>query len=429
MIDEIQIKTDGKPISRICCGEGPEDILSCLEGYDSIYLICDANVGEFAFTIARAIAWSERHGGEDRSEEHHCCHGTEADEHHCHNNNPGGDGHCCHGGEAGEHPCHHGEGHQADEGHHCCHGGGGCHRRSLTGGRLKSIIGLHTSEAGKTMETVTAICGRLLEDGVDRGALLLAVGGGITTDMAGFAASIYKRGIRFAYVPTTLLAQVDAAIGGKTGVNYQGYKNMIGVIRQPEFTFICPWPLVTLPRRDFLSGAAEMLKTFIFENRDGNYEKAVTLISCIASREYEDIVPLVQEDIPLLTTLINRAAAVKAGIVGRDQFESGERRKLNLGHTFAHAIEKLSEGSFAHGEAVAAGIAKAAEIAGENALAERLKADLKACGLPVECPYSMSEMADAISKDKKADNGTIRFIVPRSIGHVEELPIKTEELI
>ena len=120
---------------------------------------------------------------------------------------------------------------------------------------------VEVSEEAKCMETVMDICGWLLENGADRDALVLAIGGGITTDMVGFAASIYKRGIRCAYVPTTLLAQVDAAIGGKTGVNMNGYKNMLGTIRQPEFTYVCPQVLESLPMEDFQAGAAEMLLT------------------------------------------------------------------------------------------------------------------------------------------------------------------------
>ena len=142
--------------------------------------------------------------------------------------------------------------------------------KSLTGGKADcecevplspELLLLDTSEEDKSMQTVMEICKWLLDNGADRNALLLAIGGGITTDMAGFAASIYKRGIRFAYVPTTFLSQVDAAIGGKTGVNFENYKNILGVIRQPEFTYICPEVLETLPYRDFLSGAAELIKT------------------------------------------------------------------------------------------------------------------------------------------------------------------------
>ena len=198
---------------------------------------------------------------------------------------------------------------------------------------------LDASEQEKTLETVMKICSWLIEQGADRDALVLAVGGGITTDLVGFAASIYKRGVRFAYMPTTLLAQVDAAIGGKTGVNFDNYKNMLGVIRQPKFTFICPQVLESLPSRDFLSGAAEMLKTFIIEN-DGSYEKAVDWISGYVASE--EPASYLVENSDELAALIASAVLVKAGVVTRDQFEGGERRKLNLGHTFGHAIETLA---------------------------------------------------------------------------------------
>ena len=191
---------------------------------------------------------------------------------------------------------------------------------------VRGCIALETSEEDKSMDTVLLIAHSLLEAGASRKALVLAVGGGITTDLAGFAASIYKRGIRYANVPTTLLAQVDAAVGGKTGVNFDDYKNMLGVIVQPFFTFVCADALRTLPRRDFLSGAAELLKTFLIENEDDHYGRAVHwLAEGGAAAELQE--------------LALAAAGVKAAIVSRDPFEAGERRKLNLGHTFAHAIE------------------------------------------------------------------------------------------
>ena len=280
-------------------------------------------------------------------------------------------------------------------------------------GKLAASLPLHISEEGKTIETVLSLEDWLLATGADRDALLLAVGGGITTDMAGFAASVYKRGIRFAFVPTTLLAQVDAAIGGKTGVNFHSLKNMLGVIRQPDFTYICPEVLETLPARDFRSGAAEMLKTFIIED-GGNYEKSVRVLSdiaagaSIASRRNE------------LQQLISAAAAVKAGVVSRDQFENGERRKLNLGHTFAHGIEWKARESgcdITHGEAVAIGIIQAAKLT-DKALAGRLQSDFSKAGLPTVLPFPLESLADAMLKDKKAEGGKVHFVLIRSIGDV-----------
>ena len=281
---------------------------------------------------------------------------------------------------------------------------------------------LDASEKAKDMATVLDLCSWLLEAGADRSSLLLAVGGGITTDLAGFAACIYRRGIRFAFVPTTLLAQVDAAIGGKTGVNFLDFKNMLGVIRQPEFTFECAQVLRTLPRRDFLSGAAELLKTFLIDNTGNAYEKTVALLSAPA-------------DSATLQTLIAAAAKVKAGIVSRDEQERGERRCLNLGHTFAHAIEhevRQAGLDVTHGEAVAVGILLAARLSeamglAPKGLAARLEADWTACGLPTGVPFDPATLTSAMTKDKKAEGDTIHFVLLSSIGQVEIRKISAAE--
>lgn len=322
-----------------------------------------------------------------------------------------------------------------------------------------NLLLLDVSEENKSMSTVLEICKWLMDNDAGRNALLLAIGGGITTDMAGFAASIYKRGIRFAYVPTTFLSQVDAAIGGKTGVNFENYKNILGVIRQPEFTYICPEVLGTLPYRDFLSGAAELLKTFIIDNAGNNYEKAVEVLSEIhksIDRKQAIVLHLAE-----IEDLAAAAARIKAGVVERDEFECGERRKLNLGHTFAHAIESVSmsrhncaKSGVTHGEAVAMGMimaAKASEryynlaseipsrrenIAGQNdtatseegeSLSSRLARDFSRCGLPTECPFPPESLSGAMKKDKKAENGIVHFVLIRAIGDVriEDLPVES----
>ena len=309
-------------------------------------------------------------------------------------------------------------------------------------------------EATKNIHTVLDICSWLLEQGADRDALVLAVGGGITSDMVGFAASIYKRGVRFAYIPTTLLAQVDAAIGGKTGVNYDKYKNILGVIRQPEFTYICPQVLESLSNRDFLSGAAEMIKTFIIEDNE-NYYDSVGLLSemnmqyCSRIAEGEDEAEVWQYCIENysseLIKLICEAAKVKAGVVSRDQFEGGERRKLNLGHTFAHAIETLAQrrgDDVTHGEAVAMGMVLAAELSGKYArkdelwreicdysLYQRIEDDFLAVGLPINCPYRIADMADVMRKDKKAEGGKVHFVLPAAIGDVRVVDLTVDEVV
>lgn len=304
------------------------------------------------------------------------------------------------------------------------------------------------SEEAKCMDTVMDICGWLLENGADRDALVLAIGGGITTDMVGFAASLYKRGVRCAYVPTTLLAQVDAAIGGKTGVNFDGYKNMLGTICQPEFTYICPQVLESLPMEDFQAGAAEMLKTFIIED-GGNYQAAVQLLKDLAddfvaicqgstlsdgeARWPEVLLPRLAE----LTPLIAAAAKVKAEIVSRDQFETGERRKLNLGHTFGHAIESLSHkrhNDIDHGHAVALGMVYAAQLAEklemtEPGFAAAIERDLESCLLLIINPYSIKDMAEAMTKDKKAEDGKVHFILPRAVGDVVVHDMTVEEAV
>lgn len=306
---------------------------------------------------------------------------------------------------------------------------------------------VEASEQLKTLDTVMGICSWLLEKGADRDALILAVGGGITTDMVGFAASIYKRGVRFAYMPTTLLSQVDASIGGKTGVNFEQYKNILGVIRQPEFTFITPHVLASLPYRDFLSGAAELLKTFIIED-NGNYDKTIALLSRISEAGQDAWTQTAMDNIESLTELISAAAAVKAGVVSRDQFEKGERRRLNLGHTFAHAIETLARRSeqqaalpaaITHGEAVAIGMPLAAKLAealtkegrfdAENGLTERLVKDMKNCRLPVECPFKLTDMAQAMKKDKKAEGSKVHFVLPRAIGDVVTVALSVDEVV
>ena len=310
---------------------------------------------------------------------------------------------------------------------------------------------VEASEENKSLETVMEICSWLLEQGADRDALVLAVGGGITSDMVGFAASIYKRGVKFAYVPTTLLAMVDAAIGGKTGVNLQTYKNILGVIRQPEFTYISAQMLESLPHRDFLSGAAEMLKTFLIQD-DGNYAEAVSVLSAMNRRCCELMVEGMDEadawkecvsgstvDLP---HLICAAASVKAGVVSRDQFENGERRKLNLGHTFAHAIESLAlkyENDITHGEAVAMGILLAAELSEKLTVRRReydaafiyhkLEDDFFACGLPISNPFRVQDMAAAMKKDKKAEGGKVHFVLPAFIGDVRVVDLTVDEVV
>lgn len=279
----------------------------------------------------------------------------------------------------------------------------------------RPLFEITADEEHKNIDTVMDICRWLLGQNAGRDAIVYAVGGGVTTDLVGFAASIYKRGVRYVNYPTTLLSQVDAGIGGKTGVNLDNYKNMIGVTRFPVDTRIFPDVLKTLPARELRSGAAEMLKTFIIEDK-GCYRRAVSVLSA------EKL------DFDALGELVKAAGQVKRKIVEKDPYEEGLRRVLNLGHTFAHAIEWhqhtfRAENPLSHGEAVAIGMIQAAKIsertgvAGKG-LADKLEADFKACGLPTALPCPEDELEQALWKDKKAEGGKIHFVLIKEIGKV-----------
>ena len=287
-----------------------------------------------------------------------------------------------------------------------------------------AVLELEASEEKKSLRTVEEICRALLEGGADRKSFVLALGGGIISDMAGFAASIYMRGIRFAYVPTTLLAMTDAAIGGKTGVNFLSYKNILGSFTEPCFTWMAAASLEGLPRREVLSGAAEMLKSFIIDNVDGSYSTALEFFRTASLPEKCDAATAAR-----LLPLARAAAGVKAGIVSRDFRESGERKLLNLGHSFAHAIEHLAQTGadgnvgISHGEAVSMGIVLAARLSCALGYAPKgfdslLEADFAAAGLRVKCPYAPRQLVQAMSRDKKAEAGTLSFVLMRGISDV-----------
>ena len=287
-----------------------------------------------------------------------------------------------------------------------------------------AVLELEASEEKKSLRTVEEICRALLEGGADRKSFVLALGGGIISDMAGFAASIYMRGIRFAYVPTTLLAMTDAAIGGKTGVNFLSYKNILGSFTEPCFTWMAAASLEGLPRREVLSGAAEMLKSFIIDNVDGAYSTALEFFRTASLPEKCDAATAAR-----LLPLARAAAGVKAGIVSRDFREGGERKLLNLGHSFAHAIEHLAQTGadgnvgISHGEAVSMGIVLAARLSCALGYAPKgfdssLEADFAAAGLRVKCPYAPRQLVQAMSRDKKAEAGMLSFVLMRGISDV-----------
>lgn len=273
----------------------------------------------------------------------------------------------------------------------------------------KIVIGL--GEENKTLATVESIHTQLIEAGADRGCYLVGFGGGIVTDITGFVASTYMRGVGFGFVATSLLAQVDASVGGKNGVNLGGYKNMVGVFNQPDFVLCDVGLLDTLPRREFVAGLAEVVKSAIID--DGELFEMLertTIAELLADKS-------------LLTEVVARTVAVKARIVAADEREGGVRRLLNLGHTVAHAIEKCSR-EFVHGEAVAIGmryIGEAALRAGvtDEATVSRICALLQGLEMPTECDIPMSQLTAALRKDKKGSGASIHVVFPCAIGRCE----------
>ena len=273
-------------------------------------------------------------------------------------------------------------------------------------------IEVQTGEGHKNLATVENICRRLLELECSRNTFLVCVGGGILTDMGGFVASIYKRGIKCGYVPTTLLAQVDASTGGKTGVNLSGLKNILGTFSLPEFTYINTSTLKTLPPRELLAGAAEMIKAFAIKDRES---------FAMASKYFRDGI---DTSSPKFRDLLATAIGIKAGIVERDFRESGERKLLNFGHTFGHAIEKCASergDSILHGEAVAKGMMIASQISVMRGhLSEddhnTLRTTLEEMGFDLSIGYEAENLIEAIKNDKKRGENGVDFVLLEEIG-------------
>lgn len=268
-----------------------------------------------------------------------------------------------------------------------------------------------TGESIKTLQTVETIYRRFIELGVDRSTFVLGIGGGIVTDVAGFAASTYMRGLRFGFVSTTLLGQVDASVGGKNGVNVDGYKNMAGTFTQPQFVVCDPSLLRSLSDREFRAGLAEVVKAAIIADAD--------LFDRMGQTSFETL----RSDTDLLSDVISAAIRVKADIVEYDEKESGERRKLNLGHTLAHAIEKSSN-RMNHGEAVAVGtalIAGAAVKLGVLKEEDRLRIEklLVRLGFDLTPPVEIKRLLKEVGKDKKNEDGMLRIVLPVGIGDCE----------
>ena len=271
------------------------------------------------------------------------------------------------------------------------------------------LIGL--GETIKTMTTVNKLYAELLERGADRTTFIVGIGGGIVTDITGFVASTYMRGLRFGFVATTLLAQVDASVGGKNGVNYEGYKNMVGTFNQPDFVLCDLSMLQTLPDREFRAGLAEIIKAGLIADRG--------LFELFENHPIDAF----RNDQSLLNEAITRAIRVKADVVERDERESGERRKLNLGHTFAHAIEKCGN-EFLHGEAVAIGTVMIARLSAHLGTATQDEADrvrrvFERMGLPIRTEIDFKRLVKALKHDKKKEADSVSFVLLRGIGDCE----------
>jgi 3-dehydroquinate synthase len=286
--------------------------------------------------------------------------------------------------------------------------------------RLKSGLALPDAlelvlpdgEAHKTLEVLAGVFDRLLAAGCDRRTVLVALGGGVVGDLAGFAAACYQRGIDFVQVPTTLLAQVDSSVGGKTGVNHPRGKNMIGAFHQPRAVLIDTDTLATLPERELRAGAAEVIKYGLI--RDAAFFDWLE----------RHLPRLLARDAEALLHAIERSCRNKAEVVRRDERESGPRATLNLGHTFGHAVETgLGYGTWLHGEAVAAGMVVAAHVSqrlgwlASEDLA-RIEALIAAAGLPVRLPAGIPapRLWELMAVDKKAEGGRLRLVLLQGIG-------------
>ena len=281
------------------------------------------------------------------------------------------------------------------------------------------VIQIESGESVKTQETVNDIIRRLIDIGSDRHSFLVGIGGGVVCDITGYAASIFMRGIPFGYVSTSLLSQIDASIGGKTGVNFMGFKNLIGTFNQPEFVLCDLEMLKTLPEAEIQNGLAEAIKHAIIA--DAAYFR---FISTHANQ-------LNSLDMETIEKLVSRSIEIKTAIVGRDEKEKGERKKLNFGHTFGHAIESLS--GISHGRAVSVGMMKAVELSAgldfcDPALVEALKSLLQKFDLPVKSDLPNELLEDAILKDKKRNTANVDFVFLKEIGNVEVKPIPIESL-
>jgi 3-dehydroquinate synthase len=292
-------------------------------------------------------------------------------------------------------------------------------------GAAVDLLVVEPGEPSKSVEIADQLWNKLLDLGADRKTVIVAVGGGVIGDLAGFIAATYARGIALAQVPTTLLAQVDSSVGGKVGVNVPGAKNMVGAFWQPLGVLIDTSVLATLPPREYRSGLAEVVKYGVILDAD--------LFGYLEA----NAAALVARDAAVLRSVVARCCQLKADVVaGDEREETGLRAVLNYGHTFAHALEALTGyGHLLHGEAVAIGMLCASRLAErlgriDATLTRRQFELLTALSLPTELPkVDPEEMLAAMSHDKKVEHGRLRFVLPTRLGHVELLGNVPPELV
>ena len=281
------------------------------------------------------------------------------------------------------------------------------------------IITIGIGEKIKTLKTVRDIYTQLVTLGADRSSFIVGIGGGIVCDIAGFVASTFMRGVRFGFVATTLLAQVDASVGGKNGVNFNGYKNMIGVFNQPEFV-ICDLDLLkTLSEKEILCGIAEIVKHAAIGDID---------LFAFLEQHHEKVRAL---DGQTIERLVLDSVTLKSSIVSRDETERGERRILNFGHTFGHALEKVR--GVPHGEAVSIGITIASSLSVKRGLLavedeQRILSLMNHLKLPIRIEFEHEQIFDALKKDKKRESNFINFVLLDRIGKAIVEKISLDEL-
>ena len=295
----------------------------------------------------------------------------------------------------------------------------GEHLQGVTG---EDPILIPDGERYKHLATVGRIYDALIRASADRSSAIIAIGGGVTGDVAGFAAATYLRGIPVVHVPTTLLAQVDSAVGGKVGVNHPMGKNLIGAFHPPAAVIVDPSLLATLPRREFRAGLYEVVKYGVIASRS-LFDRTATDLTALFAREPSALLPIVSE-----------SCRIKARIVEADERESGIRRTLNFGHTAGHAFEAVTKyRRFRHGEAVAYGMLAAAELAAARGVfpaADRdtLTAHIMQMGpLPPVSDLSAAEIVEATRRDKKVIAGRLHYVLPTSIGSATTVPDVTPE--